>query len=147
MLIGVQNDRGWRSLTEVLEVPKLADDPRFATNVERVRHRAECDAALAAETAKWSTDELAERLAAAGVPAAQIKDVAAVVEHPQLQARDRWRTVATEHSRVPALLPPATFSDGEAAMGDVPALGQHTRALLAEAGLDADDLIARGIAR
>src|SRR3954454_22407721 len=42
VLIGVQNDRGWRSLTEVLELAALADDPRFATNVERVRHRAEC---------------------------------------------------------------------------------------------------------
>src|SRR3954468_18795782 len=91
MLIGVQNDRGWRTLvTDVLDVPELADDPRFATNVQRVAHRAECDAALAAQTSRWSTGELAERLAAAGVPAAQVKDVAAVVEHPQQRARDRW---------------------------------------------------------
>jgi itaconate CoA-transferase len=117
--------------------------------VERVRHRAACDAALAEQTVRWSTDELAERLAEAGVPAAQIKDVGAVVEHPQLQARDRWRTVSTEHTDIQALLPPATFADVEAAMGDVPALGQHTRALLVQSGLDAaaaDDLIGRGIA-
>jgi crotonobetainyl-CoA:carnitine CoA-transferase CaiB-like acyl-CoA transferase len=148
MLIGVQNDRGWRTLVaDVLDAPELADDPRFATNVQRVRNRAACDATLAELTARWSTDELAERLAAAGVPAAQIKDVAAVIEHPQL--RDRWRTIATEHAHVRALLPPATFADTEAVMGDVPALGEHTRALLRESGLDAaaaDDLIGRGIA-
>ena len=60
MLIGVQNDRGWRTLvTDVLDVPELADDPRFATNVQRVANRAECDAALAAQTSRWSSDELA----------------------------------------------------------------------------------------
>jgi crotonobetainyl-CoA:carnitine CoA-transferase CaiB-like acyl-CoA transferase len=150
MLIGVQNDRGWKTLvSEVLDVPELADDPRFATNVQRVANRAECDAALAAQTSQWSTEELAERLAAAGVPAAQIKELDAVVEHPQLHARDRWRTIGTEHAEVQALLPPATFGDGDAVMGDVPALGQHTRALLEESGLDAgaaDELIARGAA-
>ena len=150
MLIGVQNDRGWRSLAgDVLEAPELVDDPRFATNVQRVRNRAACDAALATLTARLTTAELTERLAEAGVPAAQIKDVAAVVDHPQLAARDRWRTIATEHTPVQALLPPATFADVEAAMGDVPALGQHTRALLEESGLDAaaaSDLIGRGVA-
>ena len=151
VLIGVQNDSGWVTLvTDVLGVPELADDPRFATNVLRVRHRAECDAAVADQTKRWSSAELDDRLAAAGVPAAQVNDLGQVVEHPQLRARDRWRTIQTEHAPVQALLPPATFADTEARMGDVPALGAHTRALLIEAGLDpaaADDAISRGIAR
>jgi crotonobetainyl-CoA:carnitine CoA-transferase CaiB-like acyl-CoA transferase len=150
VLIGVQNDRGWRTLvTEVLDVPALAEDARFATNVQRVANRAALDAALAEQTAKHSTDELAQRLAAAGIPAAQVKDVGDVVEHPQLQARDRWRTIRTEHAEVPALLPPATFADAPAPMGDVPALGRDTLALLEESGLDAAaarELIARGVA-
>ncbi|MBB4682853.1 CaiB/BaiF CoA transferase family protein [Amycolatopsis jiangsuensis] len=147
LLIGVQNDRGWRTLvTSVLESPELAEDPRFATNVERVRHRAECDAAVAARTSRWTNAELDARLSAAGIPAAQVKSVADVVSHPQLRARDRWRTIATEHARVDALLPPVTFADVEARMGDVPAVGEHTRALLAESGTDADDLLRRGIA-
>ena len=151
ILIGVQNDSGWRTLvTEVLGVPEAAGDPRFATNVERVRHRSECDALVAAQTARWSTAELDSRLAAAGIPAAQVKQLDQVVEHPQLRARDRWRTIGTEHGPAGALLPPATFADAEARMGDVPALGQHTRALLLESGLDdaaADDAIRRGVAR
>ncbi|MEV4602936.1 CaiB/BaiF CoA-transferase family protein [Amycolatopsis sp. NPDC049253] len=147
MLIGVQNDSGWRTLvTAVLDAPELADDPRFATNVARVAHRAACDAAVAARTVRWSGAELDERLAAAGVPAAQLKEVGQVVDHPQLRARDRWRKVGTEFAEIDALLPPATFADVKARMGDVPALGQHTRALLAESGVDADDVIARGIA-
>jgi crotonobetainyl-CoA:carnitine CoA-transferase CaiB-like acyl-CoA transferase len=150
VLIGVQNDSGWRTLvTEVLGVPELAHDPRFATNVQRVQHRAECDALVAARTAQWTTADLDARLAAAGIPAAQVKELDQVAQHAQLRARDRWRTVGTEHAPVEALLPPATFSDVEARMGDVPALGQHTHALLVESGLGAataDDAIGRGIA-
>ncbi|MGY6653556.1 CaiB/BaiF CoA transferase family protein [Amycolatopsis sp. TRM77291] len=148
MLIGVQNDTGWRTLvTDVLDAPELADDPRFTTNVRRVAHRAECDEAVAARTSLWSNGELDERLAAAGVPAAQLKDVGQVADHPQLRARDRWRKVGTESARIDALLPPVTFDDFEACMGDVPALGEHTRALLVESGVDADDYLRRGIAR
>jgi len=150
MLIGVQNDSGWRTLiTEVLGVPDLAEDPRFATNVQRVRHRSECDEVVAAQTIRWTTAQLDVRLAAAGIPAAQIKGLAQVVDHEQLRARDRWRTIRTEHAQVQALLPPATFSDVEAPMGDVPALGQHTHALLIESGIDtatADNAVSRGIA-
>lgn len=150
VLIGVQNDSGWLTLvTDVLDAPELADDPRFATNVQRVRHRSACDAAVAAQTKRWTTAELDARLSAVGVPAAQVKEIDQVVKHPQLRARDRWRTIRTEHAAVEALLPPATFADVEARMGDVPALGQHTRALLVESGMDAaaaDDAISRGIA-
>ncbi len=150
ILIGVQNDSGWRALvTHVLEAPELADDPRFATNVARVQHRAECDAEVAARTRRWSTEQLDARLDAAGIPAAQIKTLAHVVDHEQLRARNRWRDVEIEGATVEALLPPATFDDVEAPMGAVPALGEHTRALLVEFGLDAaaaDDAISRGVA-
>ena len=147
----MQNDSGWRTLvTEVLGVPEAATDARFATNVERVRHRPECDALVGARTARWSTADLDARLAAAGIPAAQVKQLDQVVEHPQLA---RPRPLADDRDRArqaEALLPPATFGDTEARMGDVPALGQHTRALLLESGLDAaaaDDTIRRGVAR
>lgn len=150
MLIGVQNDRGWRDLvTKVLGAPELADDERFATNVQRVRHRAECDAEVARRTREWTTAELDARLAEAGVPAAQLKDLSDVVGHPQLRSRERWRSVGTEFARIDALLPPPIFEEFEARMGDVPALGQHTRALLLEAGLteeEADRALSRGVA-
>jgi itaconate CoA-transferase len=150
MLIGVQSDSGWRDLvTRALDAPDLAEDERFATNVARVSNRAECDAAVARLTRQWTTAELDARLVRAGVPAAQVKQLADVVDHPQLQARARWRSVDTPFARVDALLPPATFQDVEARMGDVPALGAHTRALLLEAGLAdaaADRLLALGVA-
>ena len=133
----MQNDRGWRALmADVLGAPEFVDDPRFATNPDRVAHRRECDDVVATYTAKWTTAELTDRLNTAGVPAAQINDVADVVAHPQLAERDRWRRVGTEAGPIDALLPPMIFGDVELAMGDVPALGEHTDAILAEFGLN-----------
>jgi itaconate CoA-transferase len=53
-------------------------------------------------------------------------------EHPQLSARDRWREIDSPGGRVRALLPPVVVEGREAAMGDVPALGQHSEALRRE---------------
>lgn len=141
ILIGVQNDRGWRRLVvDVLERPSLADDPLFVTNVQRVAHRAACDAAVAEATQHWTTDELDERLAAAGVPAAQLNDLQGLIDHPQLEARDRWREIDSPAGPLRAILPPMTFRDVELSMGAVPALGAHTDAVLAELGYDTGDV-------
>lgn len=138
LLIGVQNDRGWQTLMNgVFGRPDVADDPRFVTNTDRVAHRVECDSAVAAETIRFAGADLAARLEAAGVPSAVVNDVAGLVNHPQLAERDRWRTIGTPVGPVQALLPPMGFADVELAMGDVPALGQHTRALLDELGYPA----------
>jgi formyl-CoA transferase len=140
ILIGVQNDRGWRTLVgEVFGAPEHADDPRFATNVQRVANRTECDDLVAGYTREWPTTELDKRLAAAGIPAAQINSTADLVEHPQLAERDRWRTVSTEIGDIRAVLPPMTFRDVELPMGAVPALGEHNAAILDELGLPQED--------
>ncbi|REE75631.1 formyl-CoA transferase [Rhodococcus wratislaviensis] len=136
ILIGVQNDRGWRALvTDVFDRPDLAEHPKFATNILRVRHRAETDAVVAEHTRRFDTGELDKRLAAAGVPAARLNDMRDLIDHPQLSERDRWRRIDTESGQVRAVLPPMTFTDVELPMGPVPALGQHTDAVLAELGL------------
>jgi crotonobetainyl-CoA:carnitine CoA-transferase CaiB-like acyl-CoA transferase len=63
-----------------------------------------------------------------------------VVVHPQLEARDRWRSVASPKGDIPALLPPPVIAGYEAPMGAVPGLGQHTDAVLSELGLTATEL-------
>lgn len=135
VLIGIQNDRGWvRLVTEVLGRPELATDPRYATNVARVENRAEVDEAVAAGTRTMTSEELVRRLDAANIASAKLNTVPELITHPQLSTRDRWRPVDTPVGTIDALLPPATFDDVEARMGDVPALGAHTAAVLAELG-------------
>ena len=139
VLIGVQNDRGWAALVrDVLGRPDLVDDPRYATNIERVARRAEVDALIGSLTSGFASQELADRLDEYGVPAARLNDVAGLVDHPQLAARDRWREVETPGGPVRGLLPPMTFTDVELPMGAVPALGEHTDLILAELDLDRD---------
>jgi formyl-CoA transferase len=99
-----------------------------------VTNREQCDALVASYTAGWSTAALDERLAAVGIPAAQLGDTADLAAHPQLSERDRWRTVSTEAGDIEAVLPPMTFRDVELPMGPVPALGEHTDAILGELG-------------
>lgn len=148
VLIGVQNDAGWAALMgQVLDRPDLVAHPSYATNVLRVAHRDACDAAVAEQTRRFTTAELDARLTAAGVPAAQVNDLAGLASHPQLAARDRWREVRSERGPVRALLPPVTFDDVEAAMGDIPALGEHTDEVLAGLGLSDSEIEALATAR
>lgn len=143
VLIGVQNERGWAALVrDVLGRPDLVDDPRYSTNIARVARRAEVDALIGSLTREYDSQELADRLDEYGVPAARLNDVAGLVDHPQLVARDRWREVDTPGGPVQGLLPPMTFTDVELPMGAVPTLGQHTEAILAELGHAAHDTAA-----
>lgn len=136
VLIGVQNDRGWAALvTDVFDAPDYVSDPRFATNVARVAHRTELDELVGSFTRRFTTADLDGRLAAAGIPAAQVNGTAEVLDHPQLVDRDRWRPVASEVGELRSVLPPMTFTDVELPMGPVPALGEHTDAILTELGL------------
>lgn len=149
VLIGVQNERGWADLTDrVLGRPDLTERDDLATNQLRVAHRAECDRVIAEETRKWSTAALTARLDEVGVPAAQINELAGLIEHPQLAARDRWRPVQSPVGELRQLLPPMRFADVELPMGAVPALGADTAAVLAELGYaeaDIAELVADGV--
>jgi len=141
VLIGIQNDRGWvRLVKDVLGRPELADDPDFATNIARVRNRSRVDAAVAEGTRTMTSEDLVRRLDAAGIASAKLNTVPELIAHPQLSERDRWREVGTPVGPISAMLPPVTFGDVEARMGAVPALGQHTDAVLTELGVSAETL-------
>src|SRR5690606_23018337 len=116
---------------DVLEDPALAGDERFATNVQRVRHRQALDERIAQCFAPLSREQVLARLDRGGIANSALNTMHEVWDHPQFAARARWRDVATPGGPIKALLPPATLSDAGAAMGDVPALGQHTAAILA----------------
>ncbi|MFI6286234.1 CaiB/BaiF CoA transferase family protein [Streptomyces sp. NPDC051018] len=137
VLLSVQNDREWRRLAEqVLERPELGFDPLFATNTARTANRAGTDAAVAEALGRLSTTEAVARLEAAGIACARLNTVTDVAGHPQLAARERWREVGSPAGPLKALLPPITLPGGpEARMGAVPALGEHTDALLKALGM------------
>jgi itaconate CoA-transferase len=131
VFLGLQNEREWVVLCErVLGRPDLVQ--RFATNPDRLAHDDELTAIIEAALGSMTPDEVVARLDAAGIASARLRTPAEFAAHPQLQARNRWREVATPGGPVRALLPPVTGPGREAAMGAVPALGEHTDSVLAE---------------
>lgn len=131
VMLGVQNEREWaRMCDEVLDDAVLATDARFATNPRRVANRGALDAIVRAAFARLSAEAVVARLDAAGIANAQVRDMHGVWAHPQLRARGRWTEVGTPRGPVPALLPPGVATAAQCRMDDVPALGQHTGAIL-----------------
>jgi itaconate CoA-transferase len=136
VFLGLQNEREWATLCrEVLRQPGLAADPRFATNTDRVANDNQLTPVIEAALAGMTADEVTALLDSAGIATARLRTPAEFAAHPQLSARDRWRDVDTPSGPVQALLPPVTVAGREPAMGAVPALGEHTAAVLAELGL------------
>jgi itaconate CoA-transferase len=135
IFLGLQNEREWAVLcTKVLGRPELVTDPRFATNPGRVAHDAELTEIITAALRDIPPAQLAACLDEAGIAHARLRTPAGFAAHPQLAARDRWRAVDTPGGPVRALLPPVTVPGREAAMGAVPALGEHSAAIRAEFG-------------
>jgi itaconate CoA-transferase len=133
VFLGLQNDREWAVLCErVLGRPDLVTDERFATNPDRVAHDDELTTIIEAALGSMTPDEVVARLDAVGIASARLRTPTEFAAHPQLAARDRWREVDTPAGPVRALLPPVTVPGRQAAMGGVPALGQHTESVLAE---------------
>jgi itaconate CoA-transferase len=132
VMLGLQNEREWVNFCKaVLLQPALATDARFDANAKRTAARAELKALIEQAFASLSAAQVVDRLDEAGIANAQVNTMADLWAHPQLQARQRWTDVQTPAGPVPALLPPGCT---EARMDAVPALGQHTRSVLAGLG-------------
>ena len=141
VMLGLQNEREWQVFcARVLQQPALASDERFASNARRVAAREALRAIIVEAFASLTAEQVVSRLDAAQIANARVNAMADVWTHPQLVARERWRQVATPAGPVPALLPPGAEPDDDTPMGAVPALGQHTEAVLAELGLPADEI-------
>jgi len=137
VFIGLQNDREWKVLCErVLHTPELVTDDRFATNPDRLAHDDALSAIIERALAALTVEQVVVLLDEAGIANARMRTPAEFAAHPQLAARDRWRQVGSPGGPVPALLPPITLRAREAAMGDIPAAGQHTAAIMTELGFE-----------
>jgi crotonobetainyl-CoA:carnitine CoA-transferase CaiB-like acyl-CoA transferase len=141
VFLAVQNAREWtRFCGEVLQRPDMADDHRYRTIELRVRHRPALHAAIDRVFDGLSLDEIIRRLEAAGIAYSRMNSVAEFIKHPQLDARGRWTDIETEAGPVRALKPPVLMEGVEPVMGAVPALGEHTQAILDELGVDRETI-------
>ncbi|MEG0717198.1 MAG: CaiB/BaiF CoA-transferase family protein [Comamonas sp.] len=143
VMLGLQNEREWKAFCDtVLLQPDIAIDARFDSNAQRNANRAALQTVIVETFAALTAPQVVARLEAAGIANARVNDMADLWQHPQLQARERWRTVATPAGDVPALLPPGVNSAFDYRMEPVPAVGQHNAAILAELGWSAEQAAA-----
>jgi itaconate CoA-transferase len=135
IFLGLQNEREWeRFCEEVLERPILAADERFDSNSKRVENRDALCQEIETAFRGLSSEEAIERLEGAKIANARMRTIPDFTDHPQLEARDRWREVGSPVGPLRALLPPATMDGTEPVMAPIPSVGEHTDAILGELG-------------
>src|SRR5437016_2648149 len=141
VFLSVQNEREFARFCEgVLGNKALADDVRFSSGPARLQHRDALHAEIARAFAKMDLQEVIDRLEAADIANARLNTMREFWRHPQLAARERWARVGSPAGELDALEPPFNLDGLEPRMDPIPAVGEHTRAVLGELGYTAAEI-------
>jgi crotonobetainyl-CoA:carnitine CoA-transferase CaiB-like acyl-CoA transferase len=140
--IACLNDRMFKNLAITIGQPELADDPNFATNAKRVENRPETEAIVEAYVSVRTAQEVADTLRKNGVPATPVNTLDQVRDDPQIEALGGMLMVDQPGVGKIELAHQALWFDGERAEaeGPAPKLGEHSRVILAEAGLGSSEI-------
>ena len=137
VFFGLQNEREWSAFCEIVLLrPELAKDDRFASNFRRSESRELLTKIICEAFANLSADQVLTRLEQANIANARMNEMADVWSHPQL----RWREIATPVGPIPSLVPPGRVDAYEPRMSALPALGEHTDAVLKELGYSESEI-------
>jgi itaconate CoA-transferase len=141
VFLSVQNEREFERFCEmVLENPALAKDPRFSNGPVRAENRDAMHEEIDRIFSKLSAAQVMERLEKAQIANARLNSMQEFWDHPQLEARDRWRQVDTPAGAIKAIKPPFNLDGFEPRMDAVPAPGAHSRAILLEFGFTSSEI-------
>jgi len=139
VMLGLQNEREWAAFCDkVLGRPELKTVPRFSSSPLRSKARKELYGIIVEAFSKLTAEQIVQRLDEAQIGNARMNDMHDLWEHAQLRARARWVDVDSPVGKVKAMLPPGVPASFEPRMDPIPALGQHTDAILGELGYDRD---------
>jgi crotonobetainyl-CoA:carnitine CoA-transferase CaiB-like acyl-CoA transferase len=143
LALAIAGEKLWRKFCPVMGCPELLDDPRYVNTVERSRHRGTLIAKLQEVFLTKSYEEWEKLLLQNDIPVGAINNIAQVVEHPQVKARQSLREV--DHpsvGKVRVVASPVRLSKTPAKTPTPsPILGQHTRDVLYDVlGLTSDEI-------
>jgi crotonobetainyl-CoA:carnitine CoA-transferase CaiB-like acyl-CoA transferase len=138
IIIATGNDNQFAKLCSVLGEPKLAQEPRYLANSDRLNHRDELVARLSALTRRFSRADLLAKLEALQVPAGPINPLDQVFTDPQVVHRGMQinpASAAAKGGSIPGVRTPIVIDGRPMAAGrPAPRLGEHTAEILREIG-------------
>ena len=134
----------WEKLAAAIGQPELIEDPRFLTNPDRLRNRAELEGIVGAFFAEKTVAENLSYFEERGITVGPICDIADLMEHPYIQGREVVKTYGDpDHWSLPMHAPFPRLSETPATVrGPAPKQGQHSDEVLAEIGLTPDQIAA-----
>jgi itaconate CoA-transferase len=143
VMLGLQNEREWAQFCElVLENPMLTQDERFDRNFKRNENRTELLKLIDDCFSQITAEQLIARLEKAQIANAHLNDMEGLWQHEQLKARKRFTEIGTPNGAIAAMLPPGINDSYDYRMDPVPAVGEHTDAILTEMGLSSTEIAA-----
>jgi len=136
IFIGVPTEKAWKNFCQALELDDLVDDPRYATNINRLLNREELIKTLNQVFKQYNSDELMEKLVAADIPSGPLLNAGEVIDDPQVVAREMLLDVDyPEKGKLKITRTPMTFSEMSPQIRlQAPQLGEHTNEVLKELG-------------
>lgn len=134
VVLGTTNDREWLRLASLMDRPEVANDPRYATNQNRIRHRQEIDDLLVEWCGSRNLDEVQSACDEARIGNARLNSVRDLLDHPQLAQRERWKMIGSSAGALPVLVPPGVAKNWEVRLGPVPSLGANSQEIWSEFG-------------
>ena len=146
VFLSIQNEREFgRFCDVVLGQGALARDARFATGPARQAHRDEMHAEIGRVFSALAGEEVIRRLESAGIANARLNSMEEFWRHPQLEARSRWAKVGSPAGELRMLKPPFNLDGMEPRLDPIPAVGEHTAAILAELGFGPEEIRALAV--
>ncbi|WP_298919123.1 CoA transferase [uncultured Roseobacter sp.] len=140
--VGAANQSNWLRFLDVIAAPELDQDPRFNSNAARIQNLPALIDILSGYLARDTTENWLARMDEAKLPAGPVNDILQMHADPQANARDM--IVEVDHATagsVKTIGHPVKYSRTPAQVDQAsPALGQHSREVLAEIGYDSSDI-------
>ena len=141
VFLSIQNEREFERFCDVVLLnPALKTDSRFSSGPARAENRDAMHAEIEKIFLKLKAVQILERLDKADIANAKLNSMQEFWDHPQLEARDRWRQVDTPAGPIEAIKPPFNLDGFEPRMDAVPAPGAHSRAILSEFGFTSSEI-------
>ncbi|KAK3071383.1 hypothetical protein LTR53_008735 [Teratosphaeriaceae sp. CCFEE 6253] len=144
LAVAANNERQFRTLCRLIDRLDLTADPRFASNAQRVEHRALMDDVFDKAFAAKTSGEWLDVMDGSGLAHGPVNSIQKAFEHPQAEAREMvqsmpWEDVAGGEWK--GIGPAVKFSETKATFRErPPRLGEHTESVLAKAGYSPEDV-------